>query len=170
MKNLKIGVSILVLIVGFTSCDKNEGSARLRVLLHDKPLEADSLIVDVTGVSLHHEDEGWINLNAQTGLYDLLQLQNGVDTLLVPVQEIPEGHVTQIRLLLGTNNYLVQDDVIYPLSISSQDETGLKVNLHEDFVDGDDLSLYLDFDAEASIIQTGDSTYKLKPVVSAHLE
>ena len=74
-----------------------------------------------------------------------------------------------MRLILGQNNYAVEiiDSVAvqHPLLLSSQDETGLKVNLNSEILANQTIVVTLDFDAGNSIIEQGTGEYRLKPVI-----
>ena len=58
----------------------------------------------------------WQDLQIRPGVYDLLTLRNGTDTLLAS-GTIPEGKIKRIKITLGTNNSLVKDSVSYPLNL-----------------------------------------------------
>src|SRR5674476_261484 len=73
--------------------------------------------------------------------------------------------VDQIRLILGTNNSVVINNVKYPLSTPSADQTGLKLQVHQTLQAGIYYAVLLDFDANKSIVLEGNGTYKLKPVI-----
>lgn len=160
------GVALLV------ACEEKDetGFARLSVRMHDQAIPYDSVNVEIIGVRVHHDGAGWISLPAQTGMYNLLDFQNGVDTLIVPPQSVPSGQISQFRLLLGDNNYVVIGGTAFPLSLSSQDESGLKLNLHETLDANADYVLVVDFDASQSIGMNGNGTYRLKPVLHATLQ
>jgi hypothetical protein len=136
----------------------------------DQPIDFDSVNVEITSVQIHSSNvdsvsSGWVDLSTNTGMYNLLELQNGVSASLADVNEIPLGKLQQIRLILGDNNYAVADSVIYPLNLSNQDKTGLKINLKADVSATDSIEITLDFDASKSIIETQAGQYKLKPVI-----
>ena len=99
----------------------------------------------------------------------LLLLQNGVDTLLVPQQQIPEGKLSQIRFILGDNNRVVVSGTSHPLKLSSQDESGLKLNIHQDLVDNSNYTISVDFIASESVLENNDGSYRLRPVLSASI-
>lgn len=87
---------------------------------------------------------------------------------------LPAGHYTQLRLVLvgnnGTNppaNSVVLSDTKteHPLDTPSAVQSGIKL-IHQFTVgSGRRVDLLLDFDACHSIVQTGNGTYKLKPVI-----
>lgn len=108
---------------------------------------------------------GWVDLETVAGIYNLLELQNNVTAVLVEGDSIPAGHITQMRLLLGENNYLVDDTLVYDLKTPSGQQSGLKINLNADFEENHTYEIVLDFDAEQSIVHTGNDKYILKPVI-----
>jgi hypothetical protein len=105
-------------------------------------------------------------LNANAGMYNLLDLSNGVDTLIA-FGDIEPQTIEQIRLILGPNNSIVVDGVSYPLSTPSAMQSGLKINVHQTLLAGINYAILLDFDANKSIVQEGNGDYKLKPVIRA---
>ena len=49
----------------------------------------------------------------------------------------------------------------------SQDESGLKLNVHQDLAAGQFYTLVIDFDASLSVVDEGNGSYRLKPVLTA---
>ncbi len=67
-------------------------------------------IVDIQINVTDNDNNGWQSLpNLKKGIYNLLDLVNDKDTLLVNA-EIPAGRVQQIRLILGPNNSIRLND------------------------------------------------------------
>lgn len=161
----------------FISCDKNDasanGRARMQVFLTDDPGDYDAVFVDIRDVRINYSSDtasGWTSLaNVRTGSYDLLRLVNDQDTLLADA-EINTGRVQQIRLVLGPNNYVIVDGVRHTLETPSAQQSGLKINLHQDANEGVMYKLLLDFDVAKSIHRTGNGKYMLKPSIRAILE
>ncbi len=173
MKKIYISLAILAISVSalLVACNRDkDGSARLRVVLHDMPVDFDSVKIEILEVRIHSNANGWTNLQTQGGIYDLLTLQNGVDTLLVHPQDVPSGLISQVRFILGSHNHVYIGANEFPLSLSSQDESGLKLNVHQELTENQLYTLSVDFDAHESIHQTGSETYKLKPVLSASFQ
>ncbi|WP_343308021.1 DUF4382 domain-containing protein [Chitinophaga niabensis] len=110
--------------------------------------------------------EVWDSLGIRPGVYDLLQLRNGVDTNLA-TGTIRKGRIEKIRITLGPNNSLMKDSISYPLrSVNGQVKLVIKVRHNEwDQVSADNLQLWLDFDVQRSIIQVSRGTFILKPVI-----
>lgn len=165
-----IGLMLIMLMstLMFTNCQKQRNTGSMTVKMTDAPGDYQEVNVDVIAVEVHYEDEdglGWVALNINPGIYDLLELQNDVTVVLADEDEIPVGHVTQIRLILGDDNTVKVDDIFYKLALSSQDKTGLKLNVDAKVKRWKDLEIVIDFDAGASIVLEGNGTYRLKPVL-----
>lgn len=176
LTNTKKFTWLLALFLGtfaFVSCQKNgaagsDDTARLQVRLTDNPnLNLSEVWVDVKEIQVGMEDTGMITLaGSRPGLYNLLALTNGRDTLLSDAQ-IPAGTMSQIRLVLGTNNYAItKTGERIELTTPSAQQSGLKVQVHQTLTGGMLYRLILDFDAAKSIVQAGNSgKYILKPVL-----
>ena len=168
----KYGLGLFLLAsVGIVSCQKNdnpEGKARLEVRLTDAPnLNLSEVWVDVKEVIIKMNDSSDVTLTgAHPGMYNLLDLTNGRDTLLADAL-IPTGKLSQIRLVLGENNYAIDNDGLrIDLSTPSAQQSGLKVQVHQDITGGNLYRLILDFDAAKSVVKAGNSgKYILKPVL-----
>ncbi|WP_298300328.1 DUF4382 domain-containing protein [Hydrotalea sp.] len=116
----------------------------------------------------HHHPEGsfiWENLRVQPGVYDILSLRNGVDTLLASAN-IKAGAIRLIRINLGTRNSLVKDSITYPLNLLPGSKNFVLIKMRgdewEEYQPGAS-RLWLDFDVARSVIQWNNQFY-LKPV------
>ncbi|HET9056121.1 MAG TPA: DUF4382 domain-containing protein [Chitinophagaceae bacterium] len=174
LSKLILGLGIIAPAFFVYSCQKgssNAGSSsqpRLQVRLTDSPdPNVKEVWVDIKEVKIKMGDTSEITLNgAHPGLYNLLDLTNGKDTILADA-EIPAGTISQIRLVLGSNNYIItKNDERKDLSTPSAQQSGLKVQIHQDVTGGALYRLILDFDAAKSIVKAGNSgNYLLKPVL-----
>jgi hypothetical protein len=159
-------LAIPVLAVVLTACKKdNSGTTNLKIRLTDNPFNATQVNVDIqqVRVNLGDDSSGWKDLNTFPGIYNLLDLQNGIDTVLAQ-GVVPTGTLKEVRFVLGSNNSIMISNTLYPLTIPSGSESGLKIKLDKRLNASVD-SLVIDFDAALSIIQTGTGEYKLKPVL-----
>lgn len=167
LRKLVLPVAALGLLFMINSCDKetSSGSTYFKVRLTDNPIDADQVNVDIEEVRVNYADDssGWVSLATNAGIYDLLGLQNGVDTLLA-ADSIPTGVLKEIRLVLGNDNTIMVDSVVYPLTIPSGSSSGLKLKLQKSLHPHSD-SLVIDFDAALSVHQTGTGEYQLRPVL-----
>jgi len=169
---MKLPCSILtisVFAIVLSSCSKNDneqkGKAHLTISMTDDPANYDAVYIDVQAVELTGEDGNNFDLDVVPGIYNLLDLSNGIDTIIA-TGDIDAGTIQQIRLILGDDNSVVVDGTSYPLETPSAQESGLKLQVHDEFEAGVSYGILLDFDAAKSIVQEGNGTYKLKPVIN----
>jgi hypothetical protein len=145
-------LSFICIFITLTACNKENGN--LEVKMTDASGPYDKVNIDIQGISVKFDKDtsSWVTLNANKGIYDLLQFQNGVTTT-----------VKEVRFILGSNNTVVVSGVSYPLSLSSQDESGLKVKVSKK-LEKTLSTLTIDFDAAESVKES-NGTYKLQPVL-----
>lgn len=155
------------------SDDESSGNsgdtATLELRLTDGPADYEEINLDVQAVEIIVEGE---NINfpiPNPGVYNILELNNGIDVLLGNAP-IPVGDVSQIRLILGDDNTIRVNGELHPLDTPSAQQSGLKVNVHYNFEPGMVYHVWLDFDAGKSIVERGNGTYGLKPVVRAYTD
>ena len=150
------------------ACAEDEKTARLQVWLTDAPGDYQEVSIDIQGVEIHtsanETEKGWQSLNVNQGVYDLLKLTNGLDTLLGELV-LPAGKISQIRLKLGNNNSVKVNGNEFDLDTPSGQQSGLKLQVHETLAEGITYKILLDFDVARSIVETGSGQYKLKPVI-----
>ncbi len=168
MKKL-IFVSILSIFgLGFIACDNQSAkTATVEVRLTDAPGDYQEVNIDVQGVQVNtgSDDSGWKSVDIQSGVYNILDLTNGLDVLLGKI-ELPTGKLSQVRLILGTNNSVKIGGQTISLTTPSAQQSGLKLNVNTTLEEGITYKLILDFDAARSIVKAGNSgKYNLKPVI-----
>jgi len=171
----------LVVFTGLalTSCSDDddsatEGDARISVRMVDAPGDYDAVNIDVQEVRVQtgaedDENEGWVALDTEAGIYDLLELTGGVSQLLAD-EEITPGYAGQIRLVLGNDNTIVVDGEEFPLATPSAQQSGLKLNVNQELEPGEEYLYILDFDVDKSIVRQGNGGYTLKPVIRLSVE
>ena len=182
------------MVIALSSCQKNEKSANgissLQVFLSDGPGQFDKVNIDVTAVEAkidtttshrhddHHGDGDddrddnrkhdefgdWVSLSAKPGVYDVLTLRNGADTLL-GIGNV-QGTIRKIRITLGTNSTVVKAGVTYPLVLVNETANYLYVKIrnehHHD--SASTTGVWVDFDIARSIVEKNGVFY-LKPVL-----
>jgi hypothetical protein len=153
----------------FTSCSNEETTTSFVVRLTDSPGDYEIVNIDIQAVEVHSDNGGWMTLDTNVDVYDLLTLTNGVETVIAN-DDLPAGKVSQLRLILGDNNSVVVDEESYSLTVPSGSESGLKLQMHAELTEGITYSVLLDFDAAKSIVATGSGKYILKPVIKAITE
>lgn len=168
----------IALAFSIFSCENEEktssgDNAFLRIHLMDAPANYEAVLVDVQEVMYKTKGDSseWLPLDdVQAGIYDLLTLTGGNDTLIAS-SEIDTGVVAEIRLILGLENSLVMDGDTIPLKTPSAQQSGLKIKINEELEGGAEYKILLDFDASKSVVKAGNSgNYILKPVIRAIFE
>ena len=180
-----IFISLTLIALIYSGCKKEDpqptGTTNLKISLINSVYTKgayisangayESVNIDIQKVSIHISSDssansGWFDLETNTGVYDLLDYTAGNDTLIAFDTRLQTQNISQIRLLLGNNNTIVDDGKTYELETPSGQTSGLKVQVHADLKAGFAYKILLDFDVEKSIIKTGNGKYKLKPVIN----
>ncbi len=166
MKNVFV-ILLTTSLLAFFACtkDSDKGAATLNVRLTDGPGDFQQVNIDIQEIRIKttNDTSQWVSLNTNAGIYNLLEFQNGVDTLLA-TGTMSTDTLKEVRFILGNNNSVMVDSVLYAMDTPSAQESGLKVKIDK-HLNLDINTLTLDFDAEKSILQTGNGAYKLKPVI-----
>jgi hypothetical protein len=158
----------LFLSVIWLACTNDDQTAKLEVRLTDAPGDYEEVNIDIQSVEVHTSDgnqtSGWTTLDVESGVYNILELTDGLDTLLATA-ELPAGKISQIRLILGENNSVKVGGETKDLFTPSAQQSGLKLNLNAVLTEGITYTITLDFDAARSIVKRGNGTFSLKPVI-----
>ncbi len=160
------------------SLNEAVGTGAFQIWLTDSPTDLAEVNVEILEVQIQAcqiEDDDdyddlkceWLSLNTNQGVYNLLDLQDGVDTLLAEIDSLPFDLVREIRLVLGTDNFVVTNDGdTIRLRTPSGGASGLKIKACIDLsMEVDVFEVLLDFDAHKSIKELGNGDYLLKPVI-----
>lgn len=181
MKKYHLFLFFFAISFGFVSCSKDDdsadsvGTARVAVKLTDAPGDYDEVWIQVKDVMINTsveggDEEGWESIgDVETKMYDLLTLTGGVTELLADA-EIPAGFLSQIRLVLGDNNYVVIDGQERVLKTPSAEQSGLKLLVNQDLVANAEYTYIMDFDVDKSIVPTATGNFNLKPVIRLSVE
>lgn len=165
-----------------------EGKARVNFYLVDAPGDFDEVWVEVLAVRVKMDDnsmdddnsqgddddndDSWqeISYEGESQMINLLDL-TGANSLLLGTEDFEEGEIDQLRLILGTNNYVVKDGVESDLKTPSAQQSGLKIKIDQEIEAGQTYDLIIDFDVAKSIVVAGNSgNINLKPVLRAYLQ
>lgn len=169
-----------------------EGMQKLSLYLNDDPdFNFVKVLVDIRYVEIktdtgrigHHDDDDdddddhhghdshgqWDTLNINPGVYDLLRLRNGIDTLL-GTGYVLNGQITKVRFTLGNNNS-VWTDSTHSQSLGFCDGRPyvyVRINNNQiDTLPGGGIVLRLDFDIKKSINRRSGN-YCLRPHIRAY--
>ncbi len=183
MKNLISYLFISVLAIAGISCTSDDdnpaaGSARVNFYLVDAPASYDEVWVEVLAVRVKMDDDasdedesGWLEINYdKSQAINLLELTGGNSELL-GTEDLPAGKIDQLRLILGDDNYVIQNGERFELKTPSAQQSGLKIKINEHIEGGMSYNLVIDFDVARSIVTAGNSgNIILKPVLRAYME
>jgi hypothetical protein len=187
-------VLLLTCALAYASCQKEisasaPGKQQVKIFLTDGPVNFDAVNVDIQRVEVwtlsdscgsrlngdddHDDDDNpscgkWDTLAIRPGVYNLLNLSNGTDTLLASGLTT-SGSIKKIRITLGTNNSVVADSVKYPLELHDhQNQVVIKVKGDDDVdqINASNLQLWMDFDAGRSIVKIDNNHFVLKPHIN----
>lgn len=166
MKKLMILLIAVATGISTTSCndDATAKNYPYNVRMTDAPGPYEKVNIDLQAVEVTGNSGQTVTLNTTAGIYNLLDLSNGVNKLIA-TSNLTDANVNQIRLVLGPNNTVVVGGVTYPLSTPSAEQSGLKLQINQTLQADIQNEIMIDFDANVSVIETGNGTYKLKPVL-----
>lgn len=164
MKIVQFLFAFALFIFTFSSCKDETSTTEYTIRLTDGPGPFSAVYIDIQSIELTGKNSELVTLNTMTGIYNLLDLTNGVDTIIA-TGGLEISEVKQIRLILGPNNTVEINGQTYPLSTPSADQTGLKIKVNHTLQPGEVHPVLLDFDVAKSIVETGKGYYKLKPVL-----
>jgi len=161
----------------FTFCSKagsgDRGQANMQVSLTDDPGNFEAVYVDVQDILVNLTGDptnGWQSLQGvRKGMYDLLSLAGGRDTLLAD-GAVPAGRVYQMRLILGTENYVKIDSVMIRMNVLPEQQDGLNLKIQQYLGNGSSFKVLLDFDVAKSVVVVDSVTYNLKPTIRTVFE
>ena len=165
--------------VSLAACDAADDSAtaRLTVRLTDAPFPfdlAEAASVTITRIELlaaaddgdaendTSDTEGVLDrivlFDGEPFALNLLDLRDGVDTLLVEHFAIPaDGSYNRIRLFVGDDAEVrFLDGTTYPLKLPSAQQSGIKIALPAYEAPDGDIDLLIDFDVERSFVTRGN--------------
>jgi len=171
-----------------TSGDQEDGivpgRGTLKIYLTDAPGDYSEVNIMISKIEGHiaRDDDGaegsWEVLKEWSGglQVNLIELEDF--SMLLASLELESNKYTQLRLfLLGEEGdaWIVlegseEPESKIPLEIPSVYQTGIKLNRPFEIVAGSITKLTIDFDAEKSVVKTGNGKYKLKPVISVSSE
>ncbi|MBS1659685.1 MAG: DUF4382 domain-containing protein [Bacteroidetes bacterium] len=169
-----------------------QGQSQLHLYMMDDPIQFSKVLIDIRQVAVlidtgdkqsnsDHDDQWddnycgwhrdksnksviWDTLTIKPGVYDLLALRNGADTLLASGL-FPSGKILKIRVTLGADNTVFTDSTTsYPLEVFGPNPY-FTVNVkHLDVasLSSNDFKLWLDFNLSKSIF-FWNGQFLLKP-------
>jgi len=170
---LLLGVALLSMILLVSSCNEDQSFqpdfsryTLFSVSLTDNPTDLQEVNIDLKSVVILGEGERQtLELDTEAGIYNLLDYQDGLDTVIA-AEVIELDFIKEIRLILGDNNFVVTSGgEEFPMKVPSGSQSGLKIKTCVDLTETMEYELLIDFDADKSVVRQGNGRYLLKPVI-----
>ena len=118
-------------------------------------------MITISDMTIHKTGGASFSVLKETTTLDLMELQNGVTSLLGEAALEP-GQYTQIRFAVASGS-VTSGDKTYDVVVPSDQ---IKLNRNIDVCSGGSLDILLDFDAQQSLkYNKGQDVYKMSPVV-----
>lgn len=161
-------VALFSLALMLQGCGGAAGSSdgTFKVLMSDAPApDVTSLMITIDSIDAHLNGQ-WVTINSTPQTIDLLSLVQ--DATVVATNGVPPGRYTQIRLMVSSAT-VTDGSGTHDVTIPSNLNTGVKVNIDATVVAGGITAVLLDFNVEKSLVQHGSGSYSLQPVIPAVL-
>jgi hypothetical protein len=127
------------------------GHSQLAIKLVDAPsTEVEEIWVNITRVTAHSPELGWITVSEDPVSVDLLTIQT--QPMLLGVANLPPGNITQLRLYVTPkDNYVVVNGEKLPLKVPSGSQSGIKIKGPWQMNACERTEVTLDFDGKKSL-------------------
>lgn len=179
-----LAIALAFLVVGCTKDDvtpngnNNAEPGTFKVRMTDSPADFEALDVEIVKVEAYLQGEGWVTLNNETETYSVLDLNNGVETVIASQTsaEAKAGTYTMVKLTFGSNNKLQLNAAatleLGPIAINTNGLVDLRfegekeviIEIDEEVNGQSGASILLDFNV-ASSIKKDAQEYVIDPVV-----
>lgn len=137
----------------------------IKIRLTDNPIDLAEVNIDLQEVILVAGDQLFL-LDTEAGIYNLLDFQNGIDTLISD-QALDIDYIRELVLRIGTKNSIVTvDGQEFPLVLPDGHEDYLTIEMNLDLEEFDEVEVLLDFDACRSVHLTDGGLWVLEPVLT----
>jgi len=160
-------------VTGNQTTDINKPHAVTIYLTDHQTPVFDSVFIDLRRLEVKLEDDtlpndGWVRLNINPGVYNILRFRNGLDTLFA-TGTLPNARVRKVKLVLGTQNSAMKNGQSFPLRVKDEDREVI-ANLESsnfEITTAGQVLFWIDFDAGNSIQEDNSGSgngngYRLK--------
>jgi hypothetical protein len=157
------------------SCSDDPGEGTIILHLTDAPfpfefVESTEVVIDSVAVKiggLGGEDDGFLTIDRDQHVVDLLELQNGV-TVPLSTAVVPAGTLTQARVYTGDATITLTDARTFPLSFPSGGSSGVKVFPHPaiEIPADETVEVLLDFDLSESFSAIPNAPTRVEDITS----
>jgi hypothetical protein len=184
---MRIIAALAILAVGVVACGGDSvtspsGNGRLSLMIKDSPYsDAKALLVTFSEVTAHRAGEGGFSrlpfgdATATSRTCDLKKLVDRQD--LLGVGTLPEGHYTQVRLVVSSATLYFENPsdgpacattIATPAGRSANVEIPsgeVRLNREFDVSEAGGTTMLIDFDGDKSVTETGNGRFRMTPVI-----
>jgi hypothetical protein len=167
MKQIITAAFFILIACSFVACEKTnyEVVSTLNVrLASTSSIDAEQLNIDIRQVQVNYGDTSWLLLSTPDQVYNLLDFQNGLDTLIAQGDIPATSIVKQLRLTLGSENSIKMKGKLFSFATEGT-PTDLTFFLNKK-LNRKDETITLNFDPALSISQSAEGTYQFNPAVT----
>lgn len=162
LPSIKASLFFLILIIGFTSCSKDEVNtdaelSGITVKLKSTAGEFDKVFIDIKDVQLKVKEDdnasnAWLSLNTiNKGTYNMFDLREDSALLLVNNFEMNSIYIYEIRLVLGENNFIDIDNTLHNLDITELGNSNPSNLIKMDLIPNRFYDITIDIDIDKSL-------------------
>lgn len=122
--------------------------------------------VDIKSVSVMtmNDTSHWDSLNIRAGVYNLVNLRNGLDTAL-GTTSLKKGMIKSFRIVFGSNSSVTANGVNVQLGLLFAPTVIVPVTGDSIQLGDSPLQVWMDIDAGRSIAEVGQGNFSLKPFI-----
>lgn len=181
-----IAILAIVATAGIAACGDSvtspSGNGNLSLMIKDSPYsDAKALLVTFSEVTAHRSGEGGFtrlpfgDVSATSRTCDLKKLVDRQD--LLGVGTLPEGHYTQVRLVVSSATLYYENPSDGPAcattipvpagrSATIEIPSGeVRLNREFDVTATGSTTMLIDFDGDRSVTETGNGRFRMTPVI-----
>ena len=154
-----------------TSCKKDDmGSMTVQVVDSGTDSGYDEVIIDVRRVEVKFANANTNNefgkyfLDAHAGEFDLAAARDSGSIEIANKKRMPIGALTEMRIVVGDENFIRVNGVKHNLIITNNPNSGLTFPLDMGVFAGQEAEIILNIDLAGSVVQTGGN-YTLNPLI-----
>lgn len=176
MKNLAgtiLQVLALTILLAPMGCKKATQTGKLGVRLQDAPAQGssspyDEVNIDLQAVQVYYTGQGssytgWSTMHTNADIYNLLSLTDNSIATVAWDDKLVLGRISQVKLVLGSNNYVIDHGVKRTMNVPPGAENGLILDFVADITAKHEINLLIDFDAQKSVVVNTDGSLSLVP-------
>ena len=156
-------VCLGMLLLSTCKKETTHGTSALAVRLKDAPAGWDRCMVELRGLRLHSERDGWITIPISDTVIDILKLQD--TSLLLSTINLNAGTINQVDLMLGMRDSITIGDATFFVSTLAGDSDDVAINVSDTLIPGGSFTMVLDLNAAECVRDDGGGHFHWHGVI-----